>query len=410
MISRDADRRVTVAGIVVAAVFLAASLASLVPPIGPPATPWLPLHLAMAGGAGVAIGAVLPFFTATLAIAHPADARVRIAVIGLLAASAACVAAELSSGWSGLAVVGGIGYVAGIAGVAVVAFSPIRSAFGQRRPLVVGAYAAALAQVSIGAGLATAFVAGSPAITGAWASLKPAHGWLNVFGFVSVVIVATLVHLGPTVVGARIRPRRSATIAVVALACGPAVIALGHATVVDAVARIGAVAELAGAASLVVTAAQVRRDAAHWTTDLGWHRLTAWSLGAGVAWFALAVAIAAGRTLIMGATPAAWSLETFAVPLVLGWTAQVLVGSWTHLLPAIGAGDQRGHAGARRILGRAAVPRWAGWNAGVAMLAVGSWAHDPRATVVGAALVGTAAAIALVLLLASLVRRFDRRD
>jgi len=61
MISRDADRRVTVAGIVVAAAFLAASLASLVPPIGPPPTPWLPLHLAMAGGAGVAIGTVLPF-------------------------------------------------------------------------------------------------------------------------------------------------------------------------------------------------------------------------------------------------------------------------------------------------------------------------------------------------------------
>jgi nitrite reductase (NO-forming) len=227
---------------------------------------------------------------------------------------------------------------------------------------------------------------------------------------VSLVIVATLVHLGPTVVGARIRPRRSATIAVVALAAGPALIALGHASAVDAVARIGAVAELAGAASLVVAAVMVRRDAAHWTTELGWHRLTAWSLGAGVCWFALAAAIAAGRTLIMGATPAAWSLEAVAVPLVLGWTAQVLVGSWTHLLPAIAPGTPVGHAAARRILGRAAIPRWAGWNAGVAVLAFGSWAQDPTATAVGAVLVGTAAAVALALLLASLVRRFDRRD
>ena len=81
------------------------------------------------------------------------------------------------------------------------------------------AYAAALADVAVGVAIATADGRrlGAASI-GAWAALKPAHAWLNVFGFLSIVVAATLVHLAPTVVGARIQPRRSATIALVGLA------------------------------------------------------------------------------------------------------------------------------------------------------------------------------------------------
>ena len=103
---------------------------------------------------------------------------------------------------------------------AVAAFVPLRRAIGlQRRPVPL-AYAAALADVAVGVALATAMVAGWAPVAGAWAALKPAHAWLNVFGFLSIVVAATLIHLAPTVVGARIEPRRSATIALVGLGGG----------------------------------------------------------------------------------------------------------------------------------------------------------------------------------------------
>jgi hypothetical protein len=78
------------------------------------------------------------------------------------------------------------------------------------------------------------------------------------------------------------------------------------------------------------------------------------------------VAIAAGRVLEYGASPAAWSLDLVAAPLAIGWLAQVLVASWSHLVPAIGPGDMAAHARQRALLGRGATIRVAALNAGVA--------------------------------------------
>ena len=53
-----------------------------------PARAWLPLHLVLAGAAGTAIAGVLPFFTAALAVAPPADPRARLAAVGLIVVGA----------------------------------------------------------------------------------------------------------------------------------------------------------------------------------------------------------------------------------------------------------------------------------------------------------------------------------
>src|SRR6187200_2700111 len=76
---RADDRRIAVASVVLAAAFLAlAALAAVARPLlGPSVSPWLPLHLALAGGATVAIAGVMPFFVAALAAGHPATVRVR---------------------------------------------------------------------------------------------------------------------------------------------------------------------------------------------------------------------------------------------------------------------------------------------------------------------------------------------
>ena len=64
-------------------------------------------------------------------------------------------------------------------------------------------------------------------MVGLWAYLKPAHAWLNLVGFVSLVIATTLLHFFPTVIGARIRRSRVAYATVIGLALGASLVALG---------------------------------------------------------------------------------------------------------------------------------------------------------------------------------------
>jgi nitrite reductase (NO-forming) len=353
--------------VALAALMVGLALGSIALPVADRRGLWLPIHLGMAGAAGTAIAAVLPFFTAALAVARPVRPAIRVAGVSLVATGALAASIGVASGPAALAVGGGVLYLAGLATVAAAAFLPLRGALGPRRRLVEGAYVAAIVQVLVGVALVTAMLAGSEVVVERWAGLKPAHAWLNVFGFLSVVVAATLLHLAPTVAGTRIKPRISARIAIIGLASGASLVAVGMGTGTDAVARLGALIEIAGAAALVAHGLAVHRDRGRWTTDPAWHRLTGWSLLAAPGWFAVAVAVAAGRVLWLGAAPAAWSMELVAAPLVLGWLAQTLVGAWTHLVPAIGPGDQAAHALQRRTLGRAATARWALLNVGVAM-------------------------------------------
>ena len=366
-------------------------------------TVWLPLHLALAGTAGTAIAAVLPFFTAALAGVAPARSGLRIAAIALIAGGSVAAGLGMSGGMAWLAASGGAAYVVGIAAVAAVAFLPLRVAPGFRFRLIHLAYAAALTQVGIGVALATAMLAGWPPVAGAWVALKPAHAWLNVFGFLTLVVAATLIHLAPTVAGARMRSRRSARVVLIGLAIGPPLVAIGFTWSWDTVARMGALVELAGGAALVVHGAAVQREHGQWSGDAGWHRFASLSLMAAPAWLLVALAIAAGQILRFGATPIAWSIESLAVPLVVGWIGQVLIGSWTHLVPAIGPGDQAAHARQRRWLGRAASPRWLIWNAGAALGTIGLLLGERAMAFVGLACV-IASLFAALGLLAAAVR------
>ena len=403
-ISRAADRQVTFAGVVLAGLFVGLALAALGLPDSGRRGLWLPLHLGLAGGAGTAIASVLPFFTAALAVARPAHPALRVSAVGLVAGGALAASVGVVWGPTWLALSGAIAYLAGLLAVAAAAFLPLRGALGPRRRLVEAAYVAAIAQVVVGVAIVTAMVAGIEPVLERWAGLKPAHAWLNVFGFLSVIVAATLLHLAPTIGGTRIRPRASARVAIVGLAAGAPLIALGMAAGSDVVARAGAVVEIVGAAALVVHALAVRRDRGRWTTDAAWHRLTGWSVVAAPAWLLVAVFIAAGRVLWLGSAPSAWAIELVVAPLVLGWLAQVLIGSWTHLVPAIGPGDQLAHARQRTVLAHAATPRLAALNGGVAALVAGSALGVPALQVGGAALAVPAVVLAVVLLGSALAR------
>lgn len=395
VLDRDADRRITAAGLAVAIGFLVAAAAALVAGPGRPSALWLPVHLALAGGAGTAIAAVLPFFAAALSVAAPVRPAIRILGIAGVAAGAALVSVTVAVGDAFLAHVGGTIYLAGVAGVAAAVWLPTRRALGPRRPLVLGASLIALGTLALSATLAIVFLAGWEPVVERWASLKPAHAWLNLFGFLSLVIATTLLHLGPTVEGARIRERRSGRIALTGIAAGSAAVALGFAFGSDLLARVGAVAALAGAIAVPIHASVVARDSAPWSTDRDWHRMTTWSLRAAATWFALAMAVAAGRVVVLGATPAAWSLDAIAVPFALGWAIQALIGSWSHLLPAVVAGNAERRRTARRWLGWAAAPRLVMLQGGIAALWLGAATQTVPVAIVGGLGAGGALALAV---------------
>jgi nitrite reductase (NO-forming) len=389
-ISRDADRRITAGGLLLAAGFVALALGSVLLPADSRRGAWLPLHLALPGAATVAVGSVLPFFLAALAAARPGSPTLRVAVIALIAAGALSVSVGFAAGSGSLATIGGVAFIAGLAGLAWLLVAILGGALGPQRGLLPRAYATAIASVITGAALATAYVAGWAPVVERWASLKPAHAWLNVFGFLGLVIASTLVHLYPTVVGARIGIRPSTRAALIGLAAGPPAIALGYAVGSDVLARVGALVILLGVAALGAFIAEVHGRRGRWTTDAAWHRFTSWSLALGGAWYGVGVAIAAGRVLALGSAPVGWGVDLVGVPLALGFVLQVLVGSWTHLLPAIGPGDQRLHARQRALLARGADARLVALNAGALLLAVAVPLGAGAAAAVGALVAGGA--------------------
>jgi hypothetical protein len=158
---------------------------------------------------------------------------------------------------------------------------------------------------------------------------------------------------------------------VLGVGIGGYVVPLGFALASDGIARIGAVATIAGAASLAWYAGGVAARRGRWTTDPWWHRFVIGGLASSIAWFVVGTGIASGRILAMGAAPQAWSLDAVVGPLVVGWVALAVVASASHLLPAIGPGDPVAHARQRALLGRLAGLRLVTADAGVALLAIG---------------------------------------
>ena len=382
-IARGDDRRIVFGGLVVSGLFLVAALVATALPPEVRHGAWLPLHLALAGSASVAISSVMPFFASALSAAPPAGPRTRLAVIAAVATGALGVAVGVAAGLAPLATAGGTIFIAGLVGLGWATFSPLRQALGPRRGLVVLAYGSAIADVVVGASLATLLVAGWPPVNEAWGTLKPAHAWLNLFGFVSLVIAGSLLHLYPTVAGSRMAKHVSATVAIRALVAGAPLAAIGYALRIGPLAIVGGVATFVGALALLAYVARSWRARAGWTTDPGWHRFTTGALSSAAAWFAVAAGIGLARLIQFGADPLGWSAAAVMGPLVAGWVVLAIVGAATHLIPAIGPGDQARHAHQRAILGRAPAIRLGLLDAGVALLAVGLPFGLPSVTLAG---------------------------
>lgn len=373
---RRTDRRLTIAGLTASVAFLVAAVLALVLPAEVRLGTWLPLHLALAGGAGTAIAAMVPFFVAALTVAPPASPIVRAGSIALVIAGGTLAAVGRAIGAPAIAALGAWLDVAGFAGVGLATAWVLRHASGQRRPVTEAAYLLAIANVVAGITLAGLLLGDVPEVGSSWGALKPTHGWLNVFGFVSLVIAGTLVHFAPTVAGSRIRRRPAGVVAVAGLAAGAPTVALGYAIDASLVAQLGALATLVGATALAVHGLQAHRDRAGWTTERDWHALTAGSLLLAPVWLVVAVATASARIVTFGVDLAGWRVAELLGPLVVGFVGQVLVGALSFLVPAVSPGSPERHARQRGRLGRLALPRVVALNAGVALLTVAGLIGD----------------------------------
>ncbi len=403
-IDRGAERRVVLAGILGAAGFLAAALMTWLSGLASPAR-WAPLHLALAGAASVAIGALLPHFTVSLATARPAPARWRALALVLLAVGAVDAVAAVSAGAPAIAALGAAAFIAGVVLTALTAFVPARRGLGRRGGVVELGYGLGLIAVSVAVAAAMLDLAGVSWVVDRWASIKPAHAWLNLVGFVTVVVAATLIHLYPTVVGSRIRPRRAMLVTVCGLWGGAALVATGYAFQSDAVARMGALVALVGATGAFVVGLDGRHARGRWTTDLAWHHLVIGHLSAAIAWLLVGIGVASTAVLVSGAAPAGWSIDRLIGPLVVGCFLQVLIGAWSHLAPAVGPGDLARHARQRRILGRWPMPRVTGLNVAVLLLSAGNLVQSAPMVAAGAAFVALGLVVALGLMVEMVVRR-----
>ncbi len=400
-VDRRADRVVAMTAITAAMAFLVAAVLVAFLPSAERVGLWLPIHLALAGAASTAIAGVMPFFSAAIGTAQPVDARLRWTSVLLVAGGASAITFGFSRSLLLLASLGGVAFIAGAIMVGYATLVPWRRGLGPTGGVVAVGYGAAVVMVVLGATLATLFLARWPPVMEAWASLRPAHAWLNLVGFVSLVIATTLLHFFPTVVGSRIRRTPAAYAATLGLASGAAVVALGFAVDSDNVVRIGALLVAVGALGLTVYAVQTWRARFGWRTDHAWHLFAMGGLLSAIAWFDVGMLLAVVRLLTHGASPGAVDVTLLIGPLVAGWLGLAVLASATHLVPAVGPGDAAAHARQRISLGRWALLRLAGANGGIVLATLGLAVGLDAVTALGTLLLGVALLLTVILLIAA---------
>jgi len=369
--SRLTERHVLALGLAVSGAFvLLAVCATTLAFLGSGST-WAALHLAMAGAATVAIGTFMPHFGVTLAGTRPAPSPMRLATLGLLAAGSAVVVGGVTAGLGGLVIAAGSALVvAGLVGVGVHTFAPIRDPLARRHHVVSATYGLALVELAVGVVVGALGAAGVAAVVSNWALVRPVHAWLTLFGAISLTILATLVYLAPTIMGARIRAGWSLVLAVSGFAIGPLVVIAGFLLDARPLVLAGMSVTLVGAIGQVAYVVDAWRRRGPYTSEHDWRSVAVGHLMAGPAWFAATV-VAALVVIARGAPLAGWSIGLLALPMTAGWMLQELVSSWTHLAPSVTPGGPELHARQRRVMAVAARTRLVAWNVALGLTWLG---------------------------------------
>ena len=394
---RLTERHVLALGLAVSGLFVLVAALTALATLAGGGSSWAALHLALAGAATVAIGAFMPHFAITLAGTRASPSPQRLASLAALAFGSLAVVLGVSLEGRPWVAAGTASVVIGLSIMGWHTFAPLREPLARRHPIVAAAYGTALVELAAGVVLGGLGATGVSAVTANWASLRPAHAWLTLFGAISLTIFATLVYLAPTVLGARIRASRWLVAGTVGIALGPMAAAIGFGLDARMAVLSGAGLTLAGAIGQIGYVVDCYRRRGPFSTEHGWRAVSVGHLLAGPAWFAAAV-LAAFVDMAAGRALAGWSTGVLAIPMVGGWMLQELVGSWTHLVPSVTPGDPEVHARQRQLLAVAARPRVAAWNLAVGAAWAGLALEIAPLAIAGFALLAASVAVALIAL------------
>ncbi|HVW31153.1 MAG TPA: hypothetical protein VHL53_01325 [Acidimicrobiia bacterium] len=304
---------------------VAAPLAALLPHR---TGPWLSLHLFLVGSLLLAISAAAPFFAVTWSAGPcPPDGLARTQRF-LLAAGALGVAVARERGSAAGVLVSGVAVLAALALLARLLWGTVRPAVQRRFDVTLQWYLTALALG--GGGISLGIALGTGAVSGSLAErFRQAHGLCNLLGLVGLVVAGTLPFFVATQAKMRMSERRDRQAAArAAMAAGTIVATTGLLVGSPRLAGGGLALYLAGLGLLARILPRPGRR------QLEWAGPRLWQLGAGLLWWAGALAAAALRALA-GRPPLSGPV---LMALVVGGYAQILVASLAYLGPVLTAG------------------------------------------------------------------------
>lgn len=299
-----------------------------------PLSGWLLVHLLALGAAGNAILIWSRHFADALLRRPPDPARTaEVLRITAFNAGAVTVVAGMLGRWWPVVLAGGV--VVAVAALAhgATLLQQMRTALPARFGVTVRYYVAATVCLALGAGFGVAMA--NSALPGrVHERFVIAHAAVNLFGWVGLTVLGTLVTLWPTM----LRTRMATGVEVAARHGLPALLTALAVTVGGAVVGsppitgLGALGYL-GAAGIVLRPHldEIRRKRPNDFATL--------SVLAGVAWLIGSLAFAAVALAIAPSWPAAVAAAAeLTAPVLAGFLVQVLLGSLTYLAPVVMGG------------------------------------------------------------------------
>ncbi|WIX98047.1 multicopper oxidase domain-containing protein [Amycolatopsis mongoliensis] len=347
---------------------------------------WVALHALLLGAATNAIVIWSEHFVVTLCrVPGPPPRRLALGLTALnlfVVTTIVGVTIDITA----LAGVGGTG-VAAIAAVHTVHLLRLRKAsLPGRFGYLIGFYAAASAAL-----VAVAVLGAGLAIGAAdwYARLWAAHVHLALLGWIGLSVLGTLFTLWPTTTGTRITAGglKAARRALPTLTAGLLLAVGGMLTANVWVTVAGLACYAAGTVLVIVPLRPAGRISGP----------AAWMLAAATGWVAIAVLLDATRLVLAGSVDALPEIVGTVMPvLAVGFTAQVLVGALTQLLPVVLGRGPAEHKAVAGILARGWQLRTVAANVAVPLVAAGLPEPLPR---IGWALAGLSAATFVTLAL-----------
>ncbi|WP_121258404.1 multicopper oxidase domain-containing protein [Nocardioides ferulae] len=344
---------------------LAVVLSTLVHPWVPEPR-WLMLHLLLLGAVTHAIVVWSQYFTDALLhtrVEEPAlRARSRRLALLTLGTVAVVVGTQVVA-WP-LTVAGATAVTAAVTWHALALAAQLRHALPARFGAVVRYYVTAALLLPVGAVLGVLLARG---LADPWhARVLLAHTVVNLLGWVGLTVAGTLLTLWPTMLRTRLGEGSDTAIrrGLPVLAAGVLVAAGGALAGLRPALAAGLILYAGGLAVVAVPLARATRRTPP-------SSFPAWSVGAGLVWWAVLVPVWAGGVLLAGDWGQALDHFRGLAPfLAAGFAAQVLLGALSHLVPSALGGGPSAVRAATAVTSRGGAARVVATNAGLVLCAL----------------------------------------